>query len=53
MADEDLSKYQPDNLEPWQRYQGLGDPPPCWHAVNPKTNERVMVYRSYADYVWD
>ncbi|MBT9385493.1 hypothetical protein KM176_16585 [Pseudooceanicola sp. CBS1P-1] len=53
MTDEDLSKYQPDKLEPWQCWQGEGDPPRRWWAVNPETGEGVMVYRSYADYVWD
>ena len=46
-------KYEPEKLPEWQRWSGEGDPPRKWWATDPETNERVLVYRSYADYAWD
>jgi hypothetical protein len=39
-----------DHLPEWMRWQGDGEPPPCWEATSPETGERAKVYRSYADY---
>lgn len=49
----DPFKYEPEKLEPWQRWQGEGKPPRRWWAVNPETKEKEMIYRSYADFVDD
>jgi len=42
-----------DNTPEWAKWKGKGPPPKFWWAVNPDTNERTKVYRSYEDYVYD
>lgn len=37
----------------WAEWSGEGPAPAKWWATNPKTGERILVYRSYEDYVDD
>lgn len=34
----------------WAQWQGKGPAPASWWGTNPKTGQKVMIYRSYADY---
>jgi hypothetical protein len=45
------TEYRPEQYPEWQRWKGEGDPPKRWWAINPKTGERTLIYRSYADYL--
>jgi hypothetical protein len=42
-----------DDLPEWARWPDKSPPPRKWFVTNPETGERVIVYRSYADYVED
>lgn len=52
MTDTPLNEYRPENYEEWARWQGEGDPPARWTAIDPAGNA-VIVHRSYADYCYD
>lgn len=39
--------------EEWAGWKGKGPAPEKWWATNPKTGERVLVYRDYAAYCDD
>lgn len=41
------------NLPPWQRWHGQGEPPAKWYAIHPETGQQTLIYRSYRDYVDD
>lgn len=40
-------------LPEWAKWKGKEPAPASWWAVNPETNERTKVYRSYSDYCND
>lgn len=42
-----------EKLDEWAEWKGEGPTPAKWTAVNPKTEEKTIIYRSYEDYCGD